>query len=68
MGGCGVGKTHLAVALLQEIIRTGKPGKLLFSNFQDLIQQIHASFDSDETPSKSLDAARRMRIDCQTSC
>ncbi len=30
-----------------------KPGKLLFSNFQDLIQEIQASFDSDEVPSKS---------------
>src|SRR5207253_6352596 len=27
--------------------------KLLFSNFQDLIQEIQASFDSDETPRKS---------------
>lgn len=53
MGGCGLGKTHLAVALLQELIGASKPGKLLFSNFQDLIQEIHASFDSDETPSKS---------------
>lgn len=53
MGGCGVGKTHLAVAVLQEIIRADKPGKLLFSNFQDLIQQIHASFDADSDLSKA---------------
>jgi DNA replication protein DnaC len=53
MGPCGSGKTHLAVAALAEIIQTGKPGKLLFSNFQDLIQEIQASFDSDEVPSKS---------------
>ena len=53
MGACGVGKTHLAVAALLEIIRTAKPGRLLFSNFQDLIQEIQASFDSDEVPSKS---------------
>ena len=33
MGGCGSGKTHLAVAALQEIIQADKPGKLLFSNF-----------------------------------
>jgi len=52
-GGCGVGKTHLAVAALLEIIRTGKPGRVLFSNFQDLIQEIQASFDSDQVPSKS---------------
>lgn len=53
MGGCGVGKTHLAVAALLEIIHSGKPGRMLFSNFQDLIQEIHASFDSDQTASKS---------------
>lgn len=52
-GGCGAGKTHLAVAALVEIIQSGKPGRLLFCNFQDLIQEIQASFDSDEVPSKS---------------
>ena len=52
-GPCGSGKTHLAVAAILEIIDTAKPGKLLFSNFQDLIQEIQASFDSDEVPSKS---------------
>lgn len=52
-GGCGSGKTHLAVAALVEIIGSGKPGRLLFCNFQDLIQEIQASFDSDEVPSKS---------------
>lgn len=53
MGGCGVGKTHLAAAALREIVEMDKPGQLLFSNFQDLIQAIHASFSSDEAPSKS---------------
>lgn len=53
MGGCGVGKTHLAVAALLEIIQCGKPGRMLFSNFQDLIQSIQASFDNDQVPSKS---------------
>jgi DNA replication protein DnaC len=53
VGPCGSGKTHLAVAALLEIIDSGKPGRLLFSNFQDLIQEIQASFDSDDTPSKS---------------
>jgi len=53
MGGCGVGKTHLAVAALLDIITSGKSGRLLFSNFQDLIQEIQASFDSDQVPSKS---------------
>src|SRR5205823_4486381 len=53
IGGCGTGKTHLAVAALLEIIECNKGGRLLFSNFQDLIQEIQASFDSDEVPSKS---------------
>jgi DNA replication protein DnaC len=52
-GPCGVGKTHLAVAALLDIVNAGKPGRVLFSNFQDLIQEIQASFDSDEVPSKS---------------
>jgi DNA replication protein DnaC len=53
IGGCGAGKTHLAVATLLELISIGKPGKMLFCNFQDLIQDIQASFDSDQVPTKS---------------
>ena len=49
MGGCGTGKTHLAVAVLHEISDQGKRGRLLFSNCQDLIQEIQASCDSDQT-------------------
>ena len=53
IGPCGAGKTHLAVAALLEIIDTGKNGRVMFSNFQDLIQEIQASFDNDQVPSKS---------------
>lgn len=53
MGGCGAGKTHLAVAVLVEIIHSGKPGRVLFCNFQDLIQDIQASFDADAAVGKS---------------
>lgn len=53
MGGCGAGKTHLAVAALNEVINSGKPGRVLFANFQDLIQEIQASFDSDQAPGKA---------------
>ena len=53
MGGCGVGKTHLAVAALIEIVNSGKPGRLVFSNFQDLIQDIQASFDADTASTKA---------------
>ncbi len=53
MGPCGTGKTHLAVGALLEIITQAKPGRLLFANFQDVIQQILASFDSDQAPSRT---------------
>jgi DNA replication protein DnaC len=52
-GPVGTGKTHLAVAALLEIIYTGKPGRVVFSNFSDLIQEIQASFDSDHLPTKA---------------
>ena len=58
MGGCGAGKTHLAVAALMEVINSGKAGRVLFTNFQDLIQEIHASFDH-LLLVESLDLGRR---------
>ena len=48
-----VRETHLAVAIFHEIIESGKPGRLLFSNFQDLIQEIQATFGSDANTNKS---------------
>jgi DNA replication protein DnaC len=53
MGGCGAGKTHLAVAALNEVVNTGKPGRVVFANFQDLIQEIQASFDPDQPTTKA---------------
>ena len=53
VGPCGSGKTHLAVAAITELITANKPGRLLFSNFQDLIQEIQASFDTEAAASKS---------------
>ncbi|MFN2238790.1 MAG: ATP-binding protein [Thermoanaerobaculia bacterium] len=53
MGGSGVGKTHLAVATIVEIIDQDKPGKLLFRNFQELVQDIQFSFDSSDAPKKA---------------
>jgi DNA replication protein DnaC len=53
MGAPGSGKTHLAVAVLLEIINCDKPGRMLFRNFQDLIQEVQMSFDSDQVPTKS---------------
>jgi len=62
-GGCGTGKTHLAVAALQEIIQTDKPGKLLFCNFQDLVQEIQASFDPDSPVDKAEVLRPRLETD-----
>lgn len=53
VGPCGTGKTHLAVAALQEVIAQDKPGKLLFRNFQELVQDLQASFESTDAPKKS---------------
>ena len=45
LGPCGVGKTHLAVALLRQVIElTGESG--LFCNFNDLLKKIRESWDS----------------------
>lgn len=43
-GPCGVGKTHLAVAILRELVeQTGAHG--LFAEFNDLMRRIQAGFD-----------------------
>ncbi len=45
MGTCGVGKTHLAVALLKEVImKTGDKG--LFYDFRDLLREIQGSYNA----------------------
>src|SRR5262245_460079 len=36
LGSCGVGKTHLAIAVLKELIKNGIPG--LFYDFRDLLK------------------------------
>jgi DNA replication protein DnaC len=43
LGTCGVGKTHLAVAVLKELIRKGIPG--LFYDFRDLLKEIQDSYN-----------------------
>ncbi len=45
MGSCGVGKTHLAVSLLKEVILT-KHDCGLFYDFRDLLREIQASWNS----------------------
>jgi DNA replication protein DnaC len=45
LGTCGIGKTHLAVALLKQVIKeTGDGG--LFYDFRDLLREIQASWNS----------------------
>jgi DNA replication protein DnaC len=43
LGRCGVGKTHLAVAALKELIKKGIPG--IFYDFRDLLKEIQDSYN-----------------------
>jgi DNA replication protein DnaC len=43
LGRCGVGKTHLAVSALKELIRKGIPG--MFYDFRDLLKEIQDSYN-----------------------
>jgi DNA replication protein DnaC len=45
LGTCGVGKTHLAVALIKKVI-TEKGDSCLFYDFRDLLREIQASWNS----------------------
>lgn len=49
IGPCGVGKTHLAVAIIQELLRT-KDAACIFYDFRDLIREIQSTF----TPESAL--------------
>jgi len=44
MGSCGVGKTHLAVAVIRELIEK-KGVACIFYDFRDLLKEIQASYD-----------------------
>jgi len=52
IGPCGVGKTHLAVAIVQELIRT-KDAACIFYDFRDLIREIQSTFTPDSVLSES---------------
>ncbi len=43
MGPCGVGKTHLAVAALQEIVQRGHTG--FFYDYRELLKEVQASYN-----------------------
>jgi DNA replication protein DnaC len=44
MGPCGVGKTHLAVAALVELLRRGHEG--LFYDYRELLKEIQSSYNT----------------------
>jgi len=52
IGPCGVGKTHLAVSIIQELMRT-KDASCIFYDFRDLIREIQSTFTSESTLSES---------------
>ena len=45
MGPCGVGKTHLAVAALRQIVLRGHTG--LFYDYRELLKEIQDSYNSE---------------------
>jgi DNA replication protein DnaC len=45
IGPCGVGKTHLAVAALKEIVRRGHTG--LFYDYRELLKEIQDSYNAE---------------------
>jgi DNA replication protein DnaC len=62
MGPSGVGKTHLAVAALKELIRRGHGG--LFCDYRELLKEIQASYNpaSESTEMKILEPIRTVEI------
>ncbi len=52
IGPCGVGKTHLAVAILQELIQK-KEARCIFYDFRDLIREIQSTFGPESALSES---------------
>ncbi|OLE83580.1 MAG: hypothetical protein AUG07_07915 [Acidobacteria bacterium 13_1_20CM_2_60_10] len=62
MGPSGVGKTHLAVAALKELVRRGHGG--LFCDYRELLKDIQASYnaESQTTEMAILDPVRSAEI------
>jgi DNA replication protein DnaC len=62
MGPSGVGKTHLAVAALKELIRRGHNG--LFCDYRELLKEIQASYNpsSESTEMGVLEPVRTAEI------
>jgi DNA replication protein DnaC len=62
MGPSGVGKTHLAVAALKELLRRGHQG--IFCDYRELLKEIQASYNpqSESTEMKVLEPIRSTEI------
>ncbi|MFZ0738647.1 MAG: ATP-binding protein [Candidatus Acidiferrales bacterium] len=62
MGPCGVGKTHLGVAALQEIVKRGHSG--LFYDYRELLKEIQDSYnaESQSTEMGVLDPVLRTEL------
>jgi DNA replication protein DnaC len=62
MGPSGVGKTHLAVATLKELIRRGHSG--LFCDYRELLKEIQASYNpaSESTEMGILEPIRNVEL------
>src|SRR5580692_5466766 len=62
IGPSGVGKTHLAVAALKELIKRGHEG--LFCDYRELLKEIQASYNpaSESTEMKILEPIRTVEI------
>jgi DNA replication protein DnaC len=62
MGPSGVGKTHLAVAALKELLRRGHQG--VFCDYRELLKEIQASYNpqSESTEMKILEPIRNAEI------
>jgi DNA replication protein DnaC len=52
IGPCGVGKTHLAIAVLQELINT-KEAQCYFIDFRNLIRKIQSTYSPDSPLTES---------------
>ena len=62
MGPSGVGKTHLGVAALKELIRRGHAG--IFCDYRELLKEIQSSYNpaSESTEMKILEPIRTVEI------
>ncbi len=62
MGPCGVGKTHLGVAVLRNLIERGHTG--LFYDYRELLKQIQASYNPASAAAESdvLDPVLRAEV------